>query len=158
VPSALSRSPGDRGQALLIGVWRDFRVRRGQIAVFCLLARIIMALSMCARQQSPRETPAKLLNFVGLRTYADLREVNVAERPDGWDGKDWGEIKQVDLRGRNLAFVDATSAFLANADLRGANVNDAGLGFAQLQGANLSEAQLQGADLQGADLNNADLQ
>ena len=40
-------------------------------------------------------------------------------RPDGWDGKDWSKVKRVDLRGRNLAFADATRAFLANADLRG---------------------------------------
>ena len=66
-------------------------------------------------------TPAKLLNFIGIRTYADLREVDVAQRPDGWDGKDWSKVKRVDLRGRNLAFADATSAFLANADLRKGN-------------------------------------
>ena len=83
----------------------------------------VVVFSLSAPWQSLREvdpTPAKLLNFVGIRTYADLREVNVAERPDGWDGKDWSKVKRVDLRGRNLAFADATRAFLANADLRGA--------------------------------------
>ena len=59
----------------------------------------------------------------------------MAERPDGWDGKDWSKVKRVDLRGRNLAFADATRAFLANADLRGANLTGAVLSEGQLQGA-----------------------
>jgi uncharacterized protein YjbI with pentapeptide repeats len=64
-----------------------------------------------------------------------LREVNAAERPEGWDGKDWSKVKRIDLRGRNLALADATSAFLANADLRGADLTDAILESAELQGA-----------------------
>jgi hypothetical protein len=179
-------APGDRAQALLVGVLRDFRVARGPVAVFCLLAGAIMVSSIGAVNQSPHDietgqvvvfsisepwqslrevdpTVAKLLNFVGIRTYADLREVNVAEPPDGWGGKNWSKVKQVDLRGRNLAFAQAGSAFLANANLRGADLTGADLFFAQLQGADLSEAQLQGADileaqLQGANLSGTQLQ
>ena len=170
----------NRARALLGGVWRDFHASNGEIVVFCLVSGIIGVSSMFACWQSPREvdtnsivvfspyaawqslrkvdpTPAKLLNFVGIRTYADLREVNVAERPDGWDGKDWSKVERVDLRGRNLAFADATGVFLANADLRGADLKGADLQFAEVQGADLSGAHLQGVDLNGAYLQGADL-
>ena len=91
----------------------------------------------------------------------------MAERPDGWDGKDWSKVKRVDLSGRNLAFADAAQAFLVNADLAHANLQGANLDQAQLQGAHLAEARLQGAflietnlqraDLRGAEFRGADL-
>jgi uncharacterized protein YjbI with pentapeptide repeats len=199
VPLAGSRPPGT--QTLSGRVRRELsRFRSGQIIIWFLLPfLIIVALSISASVQSPRDaegnvvtfslsapgpglreidpTPAKLLNIIRIRTYADLREAEVAPMPQDWDGKNWGEIKRVELRARNLAFADATSAFLANADLRGATLTGAQLGFAQLQGADLraarlhdvvawqaqlpgallAEAQLQRARLQGANLPNANL-
>jgi uncharacterized protein YjbI with pentapeptide repeats len=162
------------------------RLRWGEVTIWFLLPfLIIVVLSISASTQSPRDadgsvvvfspsapahalleidpTPAKLLNFVRIRTYADLREIEVAQRPEDWDGKNWGEVKRLELRDRNLAFADATSAFLANANLRGATLTGAQLGFAQLQGADLRAAQLQGgvlwqAQLQGALLTEAQLQ
>ena len=184
-PPAGSAPPGDPPQTLLSRVLRELsRVRSGQIVIWFLLPfLIIVALSISASVQSPRDsqgsvavfslneqvlrefdpTPAKLLNFVRVRTYADLREAEVAQMPPDWAGKDWGEVKRVELRARNLAFADVTSAFLANADLRGATMTGAQLGFAQLQGADLRAAQLQGAvlwqaQLQGALLAEARLQ
>jgi uncharacterized protein YjbI with pentapeptide repeats len=199
VPPAGSTPPGGWSQTLLSRVLRELsRVRSGQIVVWFLLPfLIIVALSISASVQSPRDsqgsvvvfslnehvlrefdpTPSKLLNFVRVRTYADLREAEVAQMPPDWAGKDWGEVKRVELRARNLAFADATSAFLANADLRGATMTGAQLGFAQLQGADLraaqlqdavlwqaqlqsallAEARLQGARLQGANLQNVNL-
>jgi uncharacterized protein YjbI with pentapeptide repeats len=189
----IPKSSHDQPQRLLVRILRDARhLRPDQLIVWLLLPFfIIMALSLSALAQSPRNAAgeivvfsfgepwksiqrvdkslAKFLNLVGIRTYADLREVNLAERPDSWDGKDWSKIKRVDLRDRNLAFADATSTFLANADLRGANLTGAVLWEAQLQGADLYDddakksAQLQGADLrhawlQGADLTSAQLQ
>ena len=200
-PPAGTPPPGDRPRTLLSRVLLDLpRLRSGQVIIWFLLPFVIMvALSISASTQSPRDadgsvavfslsapasalreidpTPAKLLNFVRIRTYANLREVEVAPMPQDWDGQDWGEIKRVELRDRNLAFADATSAFLANADLRGATLTDAQLGFAQLQGADLraarlqgvvawqaqlqgallAEARLHGARLQGANLRNANL-
>jgi hypothetical protein len=47
--------------------------------------------------ENPAAWLAKGINAVGIRTYADLREVSVAEPPDGWDGKDWSKVKRVDL-------------------------------------------------------------
>jgi uncharacterized protein YjbI with pentapeptide repeats len=186
-PPAGSTSSGGRSQARLSRVLRKLpRLRGGQITIWFLLPfLIIVALSISASIQSPRDTdgsvvvfslsapahplleidptPAKLLNFVRIRTYADLREIEVAQRPQDWDGKNWGEVKRLGLRDRNLAFADATSAFLANADLRGATLTGAQLGFAQLQGADLRAAQLQGvvlwqAQLEGALLTEAQLQ
>jgi pentapeptide repeat protein len=78
-------------------------------------------ISYSAFVLSPREkwTIPWALDSVGIRTYADLREVGVAQRPEGWEGNDWSKVKRVDLHGRNLAFADATRIFLVNADLRG---------------------------------------
>jgi uncharacterized protein YjbI with pentapeptide repeats len=130
------------------------------------LTAAVALCSVSAFRDNPQDDytwVAKLLNFVGIRTYADLREVDVAVRPDDWDGKDWSKVKGVDLRGRNLAFADATRAFLANADLRGANLTGAALALAELQGAIFYDrdrdrpAQLQGAGLRYARLQGADL-
>ena len=105
---------------------------------------------------APHDLARRALNafaFIGIRTYADLREIEVAQKPEGWDGKDLSKVKRVDLRGRNLAFADAGRAFLANADLRGADLTGAVLEDARLQGADLGDgcltyvAQLQGANL-----------
>jgi uncharacterized protein YjbI with pentapeptide repeats len=187
VPLAGRMPPGGRPRTLLNRILRELpRLRGGQIIVWFLLPFLaIVALSISASNQSPRDaqgnvvvlsprapeqalreiepTPAKLLNLVRIRTYADLREVEVAPRPQDWDGRNWGGIKRLELRDRNLAFADATSAFLANADLRGATLTGAQLGFAQLQGADLRAAQLQDgvlwhAQLQGALLAEAQLQ
>jgi uncharacterized protein YjbI with pentapeptide repeats len=187
VPLAGTMPPGGRYRTLLNRVLRELpRLRGGQIIIWFLLPfLIIVALSIGASTQSPRDakgnvavfslsapelglqeldpTATKLLNFVGVRTFADLREVELAPRPQDWDGKNWGGIKRLELRGRNLAFADATSAFLANADLRGATLTGAQLGFAQVQGADLRAAQLQDgvlwhAQLQGALLAEAQLQ
>jgi uncharacterized protein YjbI with pentapeptide repeats len=187
LPLAGRTPQGGRAQT----VWRRFlrelpRLRGGQIAIWFLLPFLIMVgLSISASTQSPRAadgsvgvfslsapaqvlrkidpSPATLLNFVSVRTYADLREAEVTPRPQAWDGTNWGEVKRVDLRGRDLAFADATSAFLTNADLRGATLTGAQLGFAQVQGADLTAALLQDgvlwhAQLQGALLAKAQLQ
>jgi uncharacterized protein YjbI with pentapeptide repeats len=149
------------------------------IAWFLLPLSVVIAFSLSSFVQSPRNSQGEvvafslrepmrslrevdksvtgLLNFIGIRTYADLREIEVAQKPEGWDGKDWSKVKRVDLRGRNLAFADAESAFLANAYLRDADLTSARLFGAELQGANLNGAELQGADLGGAQLQGADL-
>ena len=126
VPPAGRTPPGGRSRTLLSRVLRELpRLRGGQIIIWFLLPFLIMvALSISASTQSPRDaegnvavfslsapehglreidpTPAKLLNFVRIRTYADLREVEVAQMPQDWDGKNWGEIKRVELRDQEL--------------------------------------------------------
>lgn len=179
--AALSgEAPPSNGPGLR-GTWRELRALSWAGRTFWFLVvvtpLILAGCSYAAFHVNPRDDRSWVakgligLRLLGIRTYADLREVNVAEPPDGWNGKDWSKVKQVDLRGRNLAFVDAGSAFLANADLRGADLTGAVLVGAELQGAIfydedrdrpaqlrgaiLAYAQLQKADLRGAELQGA---
>ena len=61
-------------------------------------------------------------------------------------------LADANLRGKDLEFVNFHNANLQGADLRGAALQGA-----DLQGADLQGADLQGADLRGADLRDADL-
>jgi uncharacterized protein YjbI with pentapeptide repeats len=180
--------PNDRPQPLMLRLLRDARHLRPEQVLFAFVfpCALLTAASFSVVLPSPQNTPfngARFLNDIGIRTYANLREAEVAERPEDWDDKDWSRVTRVDLGNRNLAFADATRAFLANADLRGANLTGAileradlrgailydedsgriarleraNLTSAQLQDADLREAQLQGADLFGAQLQRADL-
>ena len=150
---------GDDDREVSRRAWRELRQIRPDRLTIGLTAAVALC-TLSAFRDDPQDDHtwlAQLLNSVGIRTFADLREVNLAERPDGWDDKDWSEVKQIDLHGRDLAFADAPRTFLANAHLRGARLTNADLGAAQLQGANLREAQLQGADLEEAQLQGANL-
>jgi uncharacterized protein YjbI with pentapeptide repeats len=172
-PAATAEGAG--GHAVSGRAWHEFRqIRPDRLTVGVIAVLIVCSLS--AFLDNPRASYtwlAEALNVVGvqagplglaeglnavrIRTYADVREVNFAVRPAGWDGKDWTEVKRIDLRGRDLAFADAPGTFLPNAELRGARLTNADLGAAQLQGANLREAQLQAADLEEAQLQGANL-
>ncbi len=136
-----------------------------------------------ARSAPSRDSPsgsleprlAELLNFIGIRTYADLREVEVAQKPEGWDGKDLSKVKRVDLRGRNLAFADCSRRLprerrpRARPDApssrraptltnRSAPSSRAPTSARPAPGRRPRRAQLQGADLQpAAQLQGADL-
>jgi uncharacterized protein YjbI with pentapeptide repeats len=157
--------PTDADGGILARACRGLRLDK---LTGCLTVGLLVCSISAFRDdpQDPYTWVAKGLNalgFIGIRTYADLREVAVAQKPEGWDGKDWSKVKRVDLRSRNLAFADVNSAFLANADLRDADLAGANLREAQLQGAILHDAQLRGArldcaQLQGADLFGAQLQ
>ena len=85
---------------------------------------------------------------------ANLREADVSTKPANyWELSAEDRIKSVkgaSLRGRSLRYANAFLAFLANADLRDANLQRADLRLANLQGADLSFANLQGADLRDA--------
>jgi uncharacterized protein YjbI with pentapeptide repeats len=157
---------GDDGRGIPGRAWREFQQIRPDPLMLGLTAAVALC-SLIPFHVNPRGDYTwllpTLLNTVGIRTFADLREVEMAIRPDGWDGKDWDKVKRVDLRDRNIAFADATRAFLANADLRGANLTGvdlfkAELKGADLRGANLTDADLTWAELQGADLYDAQLQ
>jgi hypothetical protein len=150
----------DEGRGVSRRAWHELRqIRPDRLTVG--LTVVVALCSLSAFRVNPQGDIAwhatELLSFVGIRTYADLREVEVAQRPDGWDGKNWDKVKPVDLRGRNLAFADTASAFLTNSDLRGAQLQGTYLLRAQLQGAALTEAQLQDAALTEAQLRGTDL-
>jgi uncharacterized protein YjbI with pentapeptide repeats len=147
---------------ILARAWRELRgLRLDKLSGGLTIGLIVCSIS--AFRDNPRDPytwVVKRLNsldFVGIRTYAYLREIEVAQKPEGWDGKDLRKVKRVDLQGRNLAFAYAVRAFLANADLRGADLAGAHLTDAQLEGAELGSAQLQGATLFLAQLQGAKL-
>ncbi len=133
--------------------WRDRRTY--QSAGIALVAVVFSLLSLAAIQGDPWTR----LAFPPLAT-ANLREADVSTKPENWRGeeKDIPLVKGASLRGSDLRYADAESAFLVKADLRFANLQGANLGGADLQGANLGGADLQGAKLQGAKLVSADLQ
>lgn len=107
----------------------------------------------------------QLLQLLGNKSFADLREVDVSTRLPNWKGQEEDEINLVKrgrLRGAQLRFADATRAFLVGADLSRANLQGSYLFQANLRRADLSWADLKEsfafeADLQGANLQNADL-
>jgi len=66
-------------------------------------------------------------------------------------------LKQIDLRGRDLSNINLTKARLDRADLSDSNLSHANLSRARLRNANLSGANLSRANLSRADLRNANL-
>lgn len=82
----------------------------------------------------------RLLQALGNKSFADLREVDVSTRLQNWKGQEEDELTMVKrgrLRGANLRFADATRGFLVGAELSRAN----------LQGSYLFHANLRRADL-----------
>ncbi|MUL38400.1 pentapeptide repeat-containing protein [Gloeocapsopsis dulcis] len=66
-------------------------------------------------------------------------------------------LKEVDLRGRDLSYTNFTKAKLEKADLSGSNLRNANLSRANLKNANLSGTDLRNANLSRANLKNANL-
>jgi len=78
-------------------------------------------------------------------------------RREGWLEGDDGLLKDIDLRGANLAGVDLSRANLEGTNLWGTNLEGVNVGFAKLEGADLRGAKLEGANLRGAKLEGANL-
>ena len=103
---------------------------------------------------SPTVWVPQLFQFIGYGCYLDLFEQDVSTKPPDWTGQaekqkeEMALVTKARLRGKDLRYAYAPSAFLANAELRDA----------ELQGAELAIANLRGADLHGADLSSANLQ
>jgi len=78
------------------------------------------------------------------------------------NGGSHADLRNADLSGADLSYVNLRNADLRNADLsyvnlRGANLRGANLSYVNLRGANLSYVNLRGANLSDADLSDADL-
>jgi uncharacterized protein YjbI with pentapeptide repeats len=89
------------------------------------------------------------MSFIGYSPFGDFRDADVSVRPESWR-RGIGPIRLVKgavLRDRDLRYLQASRAFLVNADLRNSD----------LYGAVLAEAHLEGADLRGANLESTDL-
>jgi uncharacterized protein YjbI with pentapeptide repeats len=123
-----------------------------------------------AKATDLRRWVPQLLQVFGIKSFADLREVDVSAKLPNWKGQQEDEINSIKrgrLRGANLRFADATRAFLVGADLSRANLQGIYLFQANLRRADLAwadlkesfayEADLQGANLQNVDLRGADL-
>ena len=118
---------------------------------------------------SPTVWVPQLFQFIGYGCYLDLFEQDVSTKPPDWTGQaekqkeEMALVTKARLRGKDLRYAYAPSAFLANAELRDAELQGANLEGAELQGAepgiaNLQGAYLRRADLHGADLSSANLQ
>jgi uncharacterized protein YjbI with pentapeptide repeats len=108
-----------------------------------------------------RQFPCRDLRDCSLR-YMDLTGWNL--RGCNLAGVDatGADFTETDLRGCNLAGVDASGADFNSADLRGANltgVNASGANFnsAQLHGANLTGVNASGANFDNANMSGANL-
>jgi uncharacterized protein YjbI with pentapeptide repeats len=89
----------------------------------------------------------------GVTAWNEWRELNPEIKPD---------LREADLRGKNLSRADLSDAILSNASLIGADLTTSNLSNANLSGADLSWVFLIGADISYAKLgeiilNNANL-
>lgn len=131
-----------------------------------------------------RRFPARVVQSLGYRPYADVTEAGLSVAPRGkWTDDSAAETQGARLNEMNLHFSRAYRAFLANAKLwrgnlegaylseadvrnanmREANLRDVILDRAQAQGAvmvsaDASHANFTGTDLRGADLSYATLE
>lgn len=113
--------------------------------------------------------------IAGYNPFAQLTEVDVSTKPQGWSGRDeeLSKVAGAGLNRRRLRYIQAYGAFLAKsrlwradlrraylseADLRYANLRQADLQFAILDGAKLKGATMQDVDMRNAVLDRADLQ
>jgi uncharacterized protein YjbI with pentapeptide repeats len=116
------------------------------------------------------------LDKMGLSAFAHFEEADVTVPPTGWIRKgDSAVIQQAEttstaiqekydviphgaqLREAHLEYVLGYKAFLAKADLRGADLSNADLTGADLTGADLTGAKLSDVNLTGAKLGDAKL-
>ncbi len=106
--------------------------------------------------------------LVGYPPFANLDGTEVSQKKPNWanqkadNDKDPDSVIGAQLSGTNLRYAHAFRAFLARAELDGADLTGATLGHADLSGAGLFEAHLSGtylgdANLSGAYLTTADL-
>ena len=129
------------------------------------------AFSMCSRmphgngeyEQIRRIVPV-LLEYFGLRAFADVSWSEVSPKPSDWsnDDKSLSRVKGYRMLGADLRFSMAFGAFMANANFAGADLVGARLQRADLRNANLFcallyRSHLDGADLRGASFDSANL-
>lgn len=139
---------------------------------------IQQAIAQVQSQQTYKYTPHKWLQFNNLRSAIGIIAVFILGgiltaalagiQPNqnrlvstsidflatDWEG---ANLKKVNLRARNLSFINLTKAKLEKADLIGSNLSNTNLSRANLKGADLSGADLSNANLSRADLKNANL-
>ena len=139
---------------------KDVRSYKRAAAVL-LTAAIMVGLSREAITGVPVDLVPRAFSALGYNVFANLREVQVSERPANYtliaEEERNGFVAGADLRLMDLRNADATGAFFENADLSLANLTNAILFDANLYAATLFHANLTDADLTGANLTDADL-
>jgi uncharacterized protein YjbI with pentapeptide repeats len=120
-----------------------------------------------------------VLDALGERAFADMKDAAVSERPSDWSVAPAPQITSrvgdlplaretpaddvlrgvvgANLQGKDLKYANARGAFLARADLSNANLRGADLSYAYLQQADLENAHLMMAYLSRARMNKADM-
>jgi uncharacterized protein YjbI with pentapeptide repeats len=146
--------------------WRSAQVAGGLAAGAVFLVISLGAIEGTRARPDRTAGPSTWMPYVfeafGYRTYAELQEAEVSQRPKEWwraaDEKQALEaITGAKLSGSDLREARAWQAFLAKADLSFANLQGADLRQADLKHANLFLADLRGAHLLGANLQQASL-
>ncbi|MCK5608462.1 pentapeptide repeat-containing protein, partial [Candidatus Pacearchaeota archaeon] len=88
---------------------------------------------------------------------ANMNDTDISVKPPNWTGTDTREMDLVigaRLSGKDLRYMQASGAFLVEADLNGAELSNANLSNADIRGANLRRAKLMHANLSMAKLRN----
>jgi len=132
-----------------------------------------------------RTAVPEVLDALGERAFADMKDATVSERPSDWSLAPAPQITSrvgdlpltrdapaddvlrgvvgANLQGKDLKYANARGAFLARADLSNANLRGADLSYAYLQqadleGTHLTMAYLSRARMEKADMKAADLE
>lgn len=132
-----------------------------QVIAVVMITLILILFSLGSINGTRNKGIPKLFAYFGYDVFANLREQDIAKRPDNYfqidpERRD-SSIISVDLKKCDLRQADAAGAFLVNVDLREANLQGANLRLAKLQNARLSGAILNNADFTGANLEYANL-
>jgi uncharacterized protein YjbI with pentapeptide repeats len=93
----------------------------------------------------------------GSPLRVNLRAAQLSQKLDGWRSDSPEAVVGADLKGRVLIQADGQRAFLAGANLEGANLSRSDFSQANFQAAYIVKAQLREVILDGADLSQANL-
>jgi uncharacterized protein YjbI with pentapeptide repeats len=101
---------------------------------------------------NPRTWVPFLFSWVHYDPFADFSFASVAQKPENWWTADdvTDVIKSVDLQKKDLRELSASSAFLINANFRGADLRGADFSKADLRGAQFDCAGIRGGFLRRA--------
>jgi Pentapeptide repeats (8 copies) len=143
------------------GVRRHFNLDRANLSDQSLFDADLRDAHLSGANLRGANLSAAKLTYANL-TYANLTYANLtaAKLIDAYLARanlSGADLVEADLNGAHLLNADLTKADLTGANLSGVDLLSANLGGADLSGANLSGADLTDADLTKANLSRADL-
>jgi uncharacterized protein YjbI with pentapeptide repeats len=106
-----------------------------------------------------RRWASALLHLAGIDPYAELTESSLSRKPEGFDGSDaqLSEVSGARLVGSNFRFGQMYGVFLANAHLFRSNFDGAFMAQADMRNADLSQSTLDSANLDRAAMSHVNL-